>query len=160
MAVLDIGVPTGETAPLPQASPVEDLYGEGSNSSEHENVDPTGFENVLAVDRAYAVAQATEGTMAAMPAYAAPSIRMYRPGIPPLVGPTEEEAALVLEDDRPSTSPTDGAISASGTLGYVYGSVAQGGQADAGSYLRIWRRDPSGPWTLALELVSLPPPRP
>lgn len=157
MAVLDIGVPTGETGPLPQASPVEDLYEGGSPSARDEAGDPDGFESVLAVDRAYAVAQATQGTLLAMPAYAAPSVRLYRAGIPPLIGPTEEEAAAVLADDRPSTSPSDGDIAASGTLGYVYGSVAQGGRADAGNYLRIWRRDPDGPWTLALELVSLPP---
>ena len=160
MAVLDIGVPTGESGPLPQGAPVEDLYGNGTSTPGGDGGEPTELENVLAVDRAFAVAQATDGTLAAMPAYAAPSLRLYRAGRPPLIGPTEEEASAALVDDRPSTSPTDGGIAASGTLGYVYGSVAQGGRADAGSYLRIWRRDPGGPWTLALELVSLPPPGP
>ena len=157
MAVLDIGVPTGEAVPLPDAPPIEDLYEDAATSADGGTRDPEALESVMSVDRAFAVAQATDGTLSALPAYAAPSLRLYRAGRAPLIGPTEDEARNALGDDRPSTSPVAGDVSTSGTLGWVYGSVAQGGRADAGSYLRIWRRDPGGPWTLALELVSLPP---
>ncbi len=156
-AVLDIGVPTGETGPLPESPPVTELFADTIPANPAEAPDPDGLQSLLGVDRSFAVGQATNGTEATMAAYAAPSVRIYRTGVPVVVGVTDPEARRILPEDRPSTSPIDGGLSASGTLGYVWGSVASDGQADAGHYLRIWRRDPNGPWALALDLVSLPP---
>ncbi|MDH3225406.1 MAG: hypothetical protein OEO23_16925 [Gemmatimonadota bacterium] len=156
-AVLDIGVPTGETGPLPETPEVAELFVDTMMANPADAPDPDGLQSLLGVDRAFAVGQATNGTEATMAAYAAPSVRIYRVGVPVVVGLTDPEARRIMASDRPSTSPIDGGLSASGTLGYVYGSVARDGRAEAGHYLRIWRRDPDGPWTLALDLVTLPP---
>jgi len=154
--VLDTGTPGPDTGPLPESPEVADPFESASRSADP-GAEPgsDALTALLAVDRGYAVVQATEGTVAALGTYAARSVWIQRPGVVPAVGIEALEADRDRIDERISTSPIDGRVSASGTLGYVYGSVAQGGQADRGNYVRIWRRDPGAPWTLALELVDV-----
>jgi hypothetical protein len=157
--VLDIGTTSPAAGPLPEAPPVTDLF-ESSDavaSRGEDSPDEEPLQSLLAVDRAYAVAQATGGTGRVLTTYGAPGVQIHRPGYDPMLGVEGFEAIGELAEERPSTSPATGDISRSGTLGYVYGSVAVGGRADVGNYVRIWRRDPEAPWTLAFELIDVLP---
>lgn len=157
--VLDTGTPGPDAGPLPKSPEVEDPFEGAAVAAGAPSPEPTreALEALMGVDRGYAVVQATEGTVAALQTHAARSVGIQRPGSAPLLGLEATEADPMRAGERISTSPVDGRVSASGTLGYVYGSVARDGRADAGNYVRIWRRDPGAPWALAFELVDLAP---
>lgn len=157
--VLDIGTVNPSQGPLPESAEVVAELDSMTvlPRTDPSDGDPGPLESLKAVDRGYAVVQATEGTISALVRYGSSSVRVHRNGIIPIVGFSEAEGSESLAEERYSTSPIDGRVSASGTLGYLYGSVAGGGRPDAGSYVRIWRRDPGGSWTLAVELISAPP---
>jgi hypothetical protein len=57
-----------------------------------------------------------------------------------------------------ASTPIAGGVARSGDLGYTYGTYeftpASAPTPRQGNYLRIWRRAPSGEWTLVLDLLS------
>ena len=156
---LDIGTTSSGDGPLPDAPPVTELFEDASLPITDQGTEPAeeALQALMTVDRAYAVGQAVDGTHQVLVTYGAPAVQIHRPGHPPVTGLAEYEERNELAGERPSTSPMSGRVSRSGTLGYIYGSVAVGGQADGGNYVRIWRRDPDGPWMLALELIDVLP---
>ena len=78
--------------------------------------------------------------------------RLHRDGSLPVVG-----LHLIAEQTGHRgpfrTTPAGGGVSASGDLGYTYGSYAiSGPSADAGYYARVWRRAAGGAWKIIAQV--------
>ena len=81
-----------------------------------------------------------------------------------LISGKQAALAFLAEDKAPVIWDPEGAgISRSGDLGYTYGFVKhrESGEESpwvkTGNYLRVWRRQPGGPWKLAFDVVSARP---
>lgn len=83
------------------------------------------------------------------------NVRLFQPQQFPVIG--REKAAAALQKETKSGKfgePKGGEVSAGGDLGYVWGEYRDGAATEAsGYYLRIWRKDRSGDWKLALDLL-------
>lgn len=85
------------------------------------------------------------------------NIRIHRPQMMPVVGRAAVEAWIDARKYSYSGKAMFSDISASGDLGYIYGSAKQG--EVEGYFARVWRRDAKGAWWLAVDIFSpLPPP--
>ena len=85
-------------------------------------------------------------------------VRLMRQEHAPFVGKAAAALRLAEEKGTFSSRPSGGGSSKAGDLGYVYGTYERRGERiEAGSYIRVWRREPGEPWKLALEVLS---PRP
>lgn len=88
----------------------------------------------------------------------AEDVRLMREGHAPFVGKAAAALRLAEEKGTFSSRPSGGGSAKAGDLGYAYGTYERkGDKPEAGSYLRVWRREPGEPWKLALEVLS---PRP
>ena len=98
----------------------------------------------------------------ALVATAAPDLRFFPPGSFPVTGPSAVQTALLGRTDVLTFTPRGDGVSAAGDLGYVYGEATRtakpGAPTERGGYLRLWRRDESGHWQLALDLTITEPP--
>lgn len=135
--------PTGvETAPVP------DWRGGGTRAAAEAGL--------LAADSAFAVS-AKDDVAAAFQRRGTAHMRLLRTGRFPL---TADSAISYLRATSGYTwKPAAAAVSSSGDLGYTHGvysiPATQRGRAnESGDYLRIWRRDSSGDWRVALDLTS------
>jgi ketosteroid isomerase-like protein len=115
--------------------------------------------SLLDADRRFGEQCLAEGTRAAYLANATEEIRFYRQGSPPISGRQAVDDALRGSSGALVTEPLAAEVSASADLGFTYGKSelrsnnASDGAVEAGHYLRIWRRPPSGEWKLALDVV-------
>ncbi len=88
--------------------------------------------------------------------------RLYRVGALPVVGADSVRTALKADARAFHSTPADGSVATSGDFGYTYGEYAltptKPEQLDeAGFYLRVWRRAPSGIWLVLLDLSNPTP---
>jgi len=114
-------------------------------------------EALLIADQDLADALAA-GDPAPYRAYATDRVRVLRNGAAPAFGPDALIAAAPAVAVR--YEPANSVVASSNDLGYTYGAVRDGRNAQdppIGYYLRIWRRQVDGSWKLALDLVSMPP---
>ncbi len=83
------------------------------------------------------------------------NVRLYLPKQLPVIGSEEATAALQKEKIPVKFGPPKGGeVSRGGDLGYVWGEyMADKATEVSGYYLRIWRKDRSGEWKLALDLL-------
>jgi ketosteroid isomerase-like protein len=123
-----------------------------------------GIEALRAADGEFVASAAREGAQKACLVYGAESLRLYRDGTPPVVG--RDPACRALAERREQTdSHVEGqAISKSGELGLVYGTLEFGSAGEGlptrrGSFLRIWKQGKEGSWQLVLD-VAIPHPTP
>ncbi len=92
-------------------------------------------------------------------------IRVYRDNALPLVGKDVLLKNISKTSRKMKWDPIDGAISAVGDLGYVYGQAEAIGHGEDAtqegslSYLRIWRRTSGGRWRIVLDLAIPVPPQ-
>jgi ketosteroid isomerase-like protein len=96
-------------------------------------------------------------------------IRVYRPGKPPSIGRAQIKGIVGAGDglvaggthDNRARSHCD--MAWSGDLAYSYGTFfyirRETRKAETVSFLRLWRRDASGPWKVCLD-IELPGPSP
>lgn len=121
-------------------------------------VDPKEAEGALLdADRALGEAEG-KGLEDAYRLVLAEDVRLMRQGHAPFVG--KEAALLRLSEEKGSftSKPTGGGSARAGDLGYAYGTYERKGEKpEAGSYVRVWEREPGQGWKLALEVLT---PRP
>lgn len=84
--------------------------------------------------------------------------RLHRDGSLPVAG-LHLIAAQTGHRGPFRTTPAGGGVSASGDLGYTYGSYAiSGPSADAGYYARVWRKAAGGAWKIIAQVERPRPP--
>jgi ketosteroid isomerase-like protein len=108
-------------------------------------------------------AAARSGLFRAFAPRCAHDVRLYREGAQPFVG-IHSLLLAVGRDPVASAIDVQGAgASESGDLGYAYGVeevVAGNGPPEARSFVRVWRRDASGNFRVALDVWIPAPPAP
>lgn len=85
----------------------------------------------------------------------APSARLHRPNVMPIVGERAiaqwlaKQPALAAADTRYSEAAR------SGDLGYTWGNYAtRGAKPETGFYVRVWVRERNGQWKLAVDVLQ------
>lgn len=116
---------------------------------------------LLAMDREFAQASVQFGAPQAFYMYMADDAVMLPNGSERLVGP--ESIRDAMAENRGMTldwTPIDGAVAASGELGYTWGTwTATSPDAETGGvtlstgrYLTVWRRDDNEAWRVVLDM--------
>lgn len=146
--IIDIGSdPPGEVpfAPGVTRMPLDSRYAGNE-------IQPLARASLLVADRALNAAARSSLVQAYEPA-AAPAIRIHRNGQLPLEG---REAVLKWLSEQPPLGAESmyAETAASSDLGYTWGSY------EKGHYVRVWAREASGRWLLALDLDAPRPPAP
>ncbi len=137
----------GSNNPAPTGPPEELQLAE--NHAPNESA--SDAETIMrARDRRYAVDRAGQ-----LIDCAEENVRLYQPQKFPIVGSAQAAAALQKETTTSKFGePKGGEVSHGGDLGFVWGEYMTGAATEAsGYYLRIWRKDRSGEWKLALDLI-------
>jgi ketosteroid isomerase-like protein len=111
----------------------------------------TPLKAVFQRDRAYAAAPLAEFS-----AVAADDVRLYLPKKFPVIG--KAAAALAATPNKLTFGEPKGDVSRSGDLGFAWGEYSTKEKTDrpaeeSGYYLRIWRKNETGEWKLALDLL-------
>ena len=115
---------------------------------------------LLAADRELTAAAISTSTGKALLKYLASDARLHRDGLFPF---TDSKAIKSLFNAGQTLkyiwSPMKGDISVSGDLGYTYGTYEARGEdpkspVQKGSYLRVWRRDGKGRWSIAADISN------
>ncbi|HET7232726.1 MAG TPA: hypothetical protein VFJ16_22130 [Longimicrobium sp.] len=155
--VIDAGSPN----PRPGA-PVPEWRPPASRAQSSVATDVDGARSLLAADSAFAARAASHGFAAAVRAYGDREMRLLRPRFQPRVGLGPVLAAAVADSARHYTArPARAFASAAGDLGWTWGEYRYmnvgAGRRETGYYVRIWARDPGGPWRVLLDGVT---PRP
>ncbi|MBS1808714.1 MAG: hypothetical protein JST84_11025 [Acidobacteria bacterium] len=147
--VADIGVP------VPQA--VAPLTTECTAAS-HPTAKPMKGDpaTLLQLEAEFARQLKSEGALKTYSRYINAESRLHRVGQMPLVGQAAITQHLTQTNLSLVTTAEKSDIASSGDLGYVYGSYET--QADKGYFLRVWRRDVKGNWTLMADIaIPFPP---
>jgi ketosteroid isomerase-like protein len=147
--IIDIGIdPPGEVpfAPGLVRMPLADRY----TGAE---IVPLARASLLAADRSLNAAARTSPS-AAFAKVAAPAIRLHRNGFLPIEGRENAVAWLATQPALASADSLLAETAASSDLGYTWGSY------ERGHYVRVWVRDASGAWRVALDLDAPKPSRP
>jgi hypothetical protein len=82
----------------------------------------------------------------------APGARLHRPGVHPVVGDARIAAFLRTQPVVLSADTRASESSQAGDLGYTWGSYR--GRLAEGFYLRVWVRERSGQWRVALDVLQ------
>ena len=108
----------------------------------------------MAAERTFSFAGKT-GIGAAVAAQADPLVRVYREGQAAAIGPVASRVLLATDQRKMTCTPDHTVGSASGDLGYAYGTCAGEG-SDASSkvgFLRVWRKQPDGSWKILVDVT-------
>ncbi len=116
---------------------------------------------LLRTDRELAVASEERGAVQAFRPFLTDSVRVYRNGAFPGIGPAamEEVLARDAENGVLTWRPISATVSQAGDLGYSYGlatfRAASGDtSATSSSYFRVWKIQPDSVWRLVVDLAS------
>jgi len=117
-------------------------------------------ELLIATDRLFSEEAEAKGLVAAYMSFSADDIFFCRMGAQPQVGKTRVRQALLKVTGTMTWEPIYADVSRAGDLGYTYGVArldpeASGMPAETSSYVRVWRMDADGRWSVALD-IALP----
>jgi ketosteroid isomerase-like protein len=152
--LLDIG--NTYDRPVKRSSKVETRIGSGGGEVDQSKE----REILLATERVFAD-ESEKGTLiGAYMAYTTDDVRYYRVGAPPVKGQTPTRNALKGIHGIMTWTASGAGVAVSGDLGYTYGTMElrdreSGAVIDANSYMRIWRIEDGGRWSVALD-IALP----
>ncbi|MBV9925836.1 MAG: nuclear transport factor 2 family protein [Acidobacteria bacterium] len=116
--------------------------------------------SLVDAERTLSEASASVGFRTALLARADDSLRLYRQGTFPLVGKESVAKAVKVLSEYITWKPLKADVSASGDLGYAYGSYelrtnkSDEKPAELGHYARVWKRDPKGPWRVVFNVAN------
>lgn len=151
--VLDIGV----SHPKPAAPPTYDFRADSSAGEPRLLIGAakkTEEKGVLAAEQKLAK-KASGGKFAeALAAQARPDLRLYRPGVAPIVGLAPAREHLAADLSRWKWVPDEVRIAKSGELAYSYGVARAPAKAgtDSTTFVRVWQRDPGSDWRVLIDL--------
>lgn len=118
-------------------------------------------QSLAEAERALSDASTSEGFRTALLAHADETLRFYREGTFPVVGKTSVEKAIKVLGEFITWKPLKTDVSASGDLGYAYGSYelrtrrSDEEAAERGHYARVWKRGRGGAWRIVFS-VTIP----
>jgi ketosteroid isomerase-like protein len=158
--VLDVGTshPALEPRPAPWQPPAASRPASADADPPAEAVRGS----LLREDSAFSRTAEQVGVAEALSRFGADEARLHRPGILPAVGRAAAMALAGRDARRYHAETIGGAGSRAGDFGYTYGryrltDTGGNGRHESGHYVRIWIREPLGPWRLLLDVVN---PRP
>jgi len=152
--VLDIGIGHAEPPESVRKPAIDE--GEQNRPPQMPTVDRAALIRLLlGIDRDFSEKVRTDGAVSAYETMARRDVRLYRDGSMPVVGRGAVRELLAGSEPVLAAQPAAADIASSGDLGYTYGVAAppNGSEGESVSYLRIWRRDNSGQWKIALDLA-------
>jgi ketosteroid isomerase-like protein len=135
-----------------------------SSSGPDDMAPPVNVEEEKAVlmetDRAFSDDVVHSGLVAGYMSFSTDDMRYIRMGSPAVRGKTKVRKALAGADTTVTWEPVAAEVSASGDLGYTYGTAKSGlegpdGSVETSSYLRVWRLGPGRRWSVCLD-IALP----
>jgi ketosteroid isomerase-like protein len=108
---------------------------------------------VTTAERALDVA-AKAGLGKAIEAQADPALRVYREGQAPAFGAVGAKSLLDKDTRKMACTPDRVATSASGALGYAYGTcLGEAGDTSKYGFLRVWRMQADGAWKILADVT-------
>jgi ketosteroid isomerase-like protein len=115
-----------------------------------------GAEQLLEIDRKFSATAVEKGFNTAFIEFAHPEAVLLRENSMPVVG---KEAVTLLYEKADTSGvyftwePLSGDIAASGELGFTYGiyTFSKDTVTAKGTYVSIWKKDPSGNWKYILD---------
>ena len=116
--------------------------------------------SLMDAERTLSEASASGGFRPALLAHADESLRLYRQGTFPLVGKDSVAKAVKVLSEYITWKPLKADVSASGDLGYAYGSYelrtdkSDDKPAELGHYARVWKREGRGPWRVVFNVAN------
>jgi ketosteroid isomerase-like protein len=112
--------------------------------------------DLVRLDLSWADDARARGSAAAFARRAAPDVRFYREGEPPVAGLRAARAKLLAVPGATLWDPDAQKVARSGDLGCTYGVLerraARDATPDSSVYLHVWRRGADGRWQVALAL--------
>jgi ketosteroid isomerase-like protein len=137
------------------AGPLIRALSEAAGARDEEELFQSGVAEVLAADRAFALAVREQGLGPATAQFAAEDGRELLGAAGPIQG-KDALAAYHEANALPgllSWSPEGADVSARGDFAYSWGTWSLAGESPArGSYLSVWRRDGEGAWRFAVRM--------
>lgn len=121
-----------------------------TGNRDEEELFQAGVNEVLAADKAFAAAVASDGLGPALATFASEEGRLFPGGAPPVQG--REALAAIASDPEGgllSWSATGAEVSARGDMAWSWGQwkrTLPGREGGMGAYVAVWRRDPGGEW--------------
>jgi ketosteroid isomerase-like protein len=114
---------------------------------------------LLETDRAFGEASAVRGLVSSYDSVLIASARMHRNGMAPLIGKKSIMDFLAKQSTELTSRPIKSDVATSSDLGYTYGSYevrngSAGKSVESGYYVRVWKRDENGTWSLVLDTTS------
>lgn len=149
--VLDMGVPTPGPAPFAPGfvrAPNADRF-----TGDYDDTTPplSAADGVLNADATTSQARAYRGRLAT-------GARIHRPNLRPLVGEAALARWLVTQPAFAQADTLYAESARSGDLGYSWGTyrlrTRAGAAAQGGFYVRVWTRERSGQWKVALDVLQ------
>ena len=130
-------------------------------------VGPTPRESLLAADRGYNQFCSENGLLAAYDRMMADAGLQLPDGAEPLYGKTSilDEIRKIDGGVKLCWDPVDGAVAASGELGWTWGTFTMSWEEDArlrtsrGKYLNVWVKDSDGQWKIKVDIGNSSPAR-
>ena len=117
---------------------------------------------LLKLDREFIGTLNTRGASKAYPSYLGEEARVHRDGLFPLTDKDAIRNFLAGQKATLTGEPIKSEVAQSNDLGYTYGRYELAGAgaqaAEKGYYVRVWKRDPSGRWKIALDTTHPLPP--
>ena len=120
----------------------------------------TARQSLAEAERALSDASASQGFRAALLVRADDSLRLYRQGTYPVVGRESVAKAVKVLGEFITWKPLKADVSASGDLGYAYGTYelrakqSDGKPAEQGHYARVWKRGRGGAWRVVFNVAN------
>jgi ketosteroid isomerase-like protein len=148
--IMDVGIPTPSAVP----------FAPGFTRAPHTNRFTGDYDDTtppLATADGLLNAGARSNQAKGYRPHLAPSVRLHRPNLLPIVG---ERRVVQWLATQPAFSTADSRYTEaarSGDLGYSWGtytSGARGAKAHLGFYVRVWVRERNGQWKLALDVLQ------
>ena len=149
--IIDVGVAHG-----PHDTTVRELtLREPETVDSYDNLDLNRLKEDLAqIELGFSDEAAEDGAASAYATRIDETTRMYRPRSTPIIGVAPITGYLSEIEGTWTWTPLLTGVSQSGDLGYTYGVTRQAIDENTSEYsfVRIWRRDETGHWLLAVDV--------
>ncbi len=83
-------------------------------------------------------------------------IRLFRPGMPPLVGMKSARMSLDTLKGSLQRRTLFTRVATSDDLAYTYGEYTRRAETTRGYYFTVWRKDPRGAWKVLIDVLGRP----